>query len=468
MPDPGHIPSRVVAKGRSGPVAIDLRKGERFAIESPYGQDGPVFFRFDDSLWVEEVKRLSGNTQYWVVPAAHAATSFITNGSTPPPNLSPTLEYPLRWMALFGDSAIGQVLRDDEEWGPFTRKIRAALLRLENGMWLRLDTTGLLPSGEELSDDEAADLLLGEGYPTADHPLPDDIWALVEGRKAGTGPVTDEESTAPTYEQIASDLAGAMVEYESIRDEMHQMRAKCDTLLDSQRKQDDQTKRALFEARRARVELKLRENVGTMLIAKLEESISEAPRSAIVDRDDPVVRETANRTKALLDELPAAVAAAALVAIAADEPRLVSALPDTQQKSPVGSDTPRTEKKPRPKGRRRLRLAEANQRAMDLAEADKNFVHKPLPEWAEAIGCAEGQVPNLPLWQKVMEMTGRGKKGKAPRVVTLTEGLLAATPDPQAELCRLVAETTRENEPSPLQDDPHGMPHRVRVSRRRL
>jgi hypothetical protein len=70
-------------------------------------------------------------------------------------------------------------------------------------------------------------------------------------------------------------------------------------------------------------------------------------------------------------------------------------------------------------------VKQANDTAMALAEADPGFLSKPLRGWAEAIGCSDGLVNKLPLWQETMEQTGRGKRDKAsaPKVISLTENL---------------------------------------------
>src|SRR5262249_11683120 len=43
---------------------------------------------------------------------------------------------------------------------------------------------------------------------------------------------------------------------------------------------------------------------------------------------------------------------------------------------------------------------EANDKAIALAKADRFFVQRSLREWADAIGCSEGLVPKLDLWQQ--------------------------------------------------------------------
>jgi hypothetical protein len=103
----------------------------------------------------------------------------------------------------------------------------------------------------------------------------------------------------------------------------------------------------------------------------------------------------------------------------------------------------------------RLTLEQANEKAMQLAEADPQFIHKTQRQWARAIGCATGQIAKLPLWREVAKETGRDRTGKRkrPRVVSLTERVLAKTADPQAELNRLVAEQRRDDEPSPLEEE---------------
>jgi hypothetical protein len=108
---------------------------------------------------------------------------------------------------------------------------------------------------------------------------------------------------------------------------------------------------------------------------------------------------------------------------------------------------------------------EANQRAMDLAALDPGFVHKTQREWATAIGCSVGQVARTRLWEKTMEVSGRGRKGKPkrPKAVALTDKVLATQAQDAGAptLDRLVAEQEGDAEPSPLEDDPPDRPRRV-------
>jgi hypothetical protein len=141
--------------------------------------------------------------------------------------------------------------------------------------------------------------------------------------------------------------------------------------------------------------------------------------------------------------------------------------------SAASSDSSYHAERPSESSRRtRTSIAKANAEAMKLAEADPEFVHKSLREWAHALRCAPSLVPSLPFWQAVMERTGRGRKGKdkAPHAVGLTDKLLATTPDPAAEdpqaaLDGLIAEQRSDFEPSPLAEDT-GKPVRVRTKKK--
>jgi hypothetical protein len=117
----------------------------------------------------------------------------------------------------------------------------------------------------------------------------------------------------------------------------------------------------------------------------------------------------------------------------------------------------------------RMTAAEANERAMGLAKADRFFVKRSLREWAEAIGCSEGLVAKLPLWLATMEKTGRGKKDRVapPKAVSLTGNLEAVLGDEDAELKRLMAEQQADMEPNPCEDDPPDTrPRKVRTHKR--
>jgi hypothetical protein len=74
---------------------------------------------------------------------------------------------------------------------------------------------------------------------------------------------------------------------------------------------------------------------------------------------------------------------------------------------------------PRPK--RTLTVEEANEKAKQLANADRSFVHKTQRQWAQAIGCSVGLVAKLPLWKTAMRQSGRGKGEKKPKAVPLSE-----------------------------------------------
>jgi hypothetical protein len=117
-----------------------------------------------------------------------------------------------------------------------------------------------------------------------------------------------------------------------------------------------------------------------------------------------------------------------------------------------------------------MTVERANSKAMALAKADPAFVHLPLRDWATAIGCSEGQVPKLPLWQDTMKQTGRGKKKgpSAPKVVSLTDSLEAVTGEGGRDevLNQLTAEQQADFEPSPLDEDPPDRPRKVRTRKR--
>ena len=140
----------------------------------------------------------------------------------------------------------------------------------------------------------------------------------------------------------------------------------------------------------------------------------------------------------------------------------------------------------------------ANEIARHLLETEPSFREKSQREWAEAIECSVGLVAKLPVWQAVMEKSGRGRKGKPtklpePRAVEITDKVQAkagytddpadgadreaamqallreATPAEQAtfhaksdeeqrELTRTYSQQAADAEPSPLDPDPLGAP----------
>jgi hypothetical protein len=115
----------------------------------------------------------------------------------------------------------------------------------------------------------------------------------------------------------------------------------------------------------------------------------------------------------------------------------------------------------------RLTSRQANEKAMKLAKNDPQFVNKTLREWASDIGCSPALISGLPFWRQIAERTGRSRKGRAPRVVTLTDKLLAVTPDRHAELERLTAQQRADSEPSPLDADPSDQPSRKLKARKK-
>jgi hypothetical protein len=118
--------------------------------------------------------------------------------------------------------------------------------------------------------------------------------------------------------------------------------------------------------------------------------------------------------------------------------------------------------------RRRMTLAAANTRASELAKEDSAFLSMSLRAWANAIGCSEGQVVNLDLWiAQHKQADNESKKRKSPKTVTLTESLLAVTPERDESLQRLIREHKADREPSPLEPDPPDKRRRVR-SRKEL
>jgi hypothetical protein len=120
----------------------------------------------------------------------------------------------------------------------------------------------------------------------------------------------------------------------------------------------------------------------------------------------------------------------------------------------------------------RMTRQAANAKAMELAKADPSFVQRSLREWADAIGCSEGLVANLPFWRETMKQTGRGKEGSvpAPKAISLTSNLEAVTGEGgrDEQLKSLIAEQEADREPSPVDDDAPGSPPRKVYHKKRL
>jgi hypothetical protein len=188
---------------------VDLKKAEPFKFRDPPNPT-KVAYRVEPDLWVWETTNLiSGKSYYTTVELLDVAAMFLTvKGSKPPKDLRHTHKYSVssvcmvdeRYVVTYGDgdaslSEIRERLKDRQ----------ALLFRLQNGMWVVVDhhcfectVNGRLSFPHyKLSEEEALDLLQREGYPTGDHPLPEDLWDLCELRRlracqSADGPSTSE------------------------------------------------------------------------------------------------------------------------------------------------------------------------------------------------------------------------------------------------------------------------------------
>jgi len=113
-----------------------------------------------------------------------------------------------------------------------------------------------------------------------------------------------------------------------------------------------------------------------------------------------------------------------------------------------------------------MSVEEANQKAMDLAKADRLFVQRSLREWAHAIGCSDGLVAKLPLWRAtIMSIPlseSGGKRGPAPDAFPKWERNVAAH---RAAIDRWLAAPYRVYSPAataspPVRPVPHPFPAR--------
>ena len=82
-----------------------------------------------------------------------------------------------------------------------------------------------------------------------------------------------------------------------------------------------------------------------------------------------------------------------------------------------------------------MSIDEANQRARDLLKSKKEWTQREL---AKAIGCADGQVCELPAY-KVWRDEHKPKGDKAPKAIPATDKVLASVGKEDAELERLIA-----------------------------
>jgi hypothetical protein len=107
---------------------------------------------------------------------------------------------------------------------------------------------------------------------------------------------------------------------------------------------------------------------------------------------------------------------------------------------PRGGKRGRTSPKPR------VSIGEANLRARDLLKIKRNWSQREL---AEAIGCAVGQVRNLPAYQAWLEGQ-KPKRTKVPKAIALTHDLLQVIGEPDEVLKSLIDDQAKDSEPSPL------------------
>jgi hypothetical protein len=105
----------------------------------------------------------------------------------------------------------------------------------------------------------------------------------------------------------------------------------------------------------------------------------------------------------------------------------------------------------------RMRLLDANDKAIALARQNRAFLRRSLREWAQAIGCSTGLVARLPLWIRLRERKRQLRgQGKSPPTVSLTPGLEAVVggEDTEGAIRQLIEEQREDFEPSPLEEDP--------------
>ena len=93
-----------------------------------------------------------------------------------------------------------------------------------------------------------------------------------------------------------------------------------------------------------------------------------------------------------------------------------------------------------------MTVERANVVMREIAARDPDFARTATAEqWGERVGCSVSTVAATSMWQVTMEQTARGRSGKSHELKpaserSLTRNILAARPDPDAELRRLNAE----------------------------
>jgi hypothetical protein len=181
---------RVLVKDKSSGKTfyVDLQKARPFEFHDP-PNPCKVAYRVKPDLWVRETTNLiSSKSCYTTVELIDVAAKFLTvKRSKPPKDLRHTHKYSVSSVCMVDERDVVPYADDYDILSEIRERLKdrqALLFRLQNGMWVVVDhhcfesrVNGRLTfSHYKLSDEEALDLLQREGYPTDDHPLPEDLW----------------------------------------------------------------------------------------------------------------------------------------------------------------------------------------------------------------------------------------------------------------------------------------------------
>jgi hypothetical protein len=142
--------------------------------------------------------------------------------------------------------------------------------------------------------------------------------------------------------------------------------------------------------------------------------------------------------------------------------------------APIAGVPPRAD--PPPRKQKRMSVAEANAKAMELAkQRDRDFFDLSERQQARMIGTTWRTWSRTPLYRQERErkeklrakLAKQGTASKSPSVVGFT-GTLEAVVREDKSLKELIAEQRQDDEPSPLEDDPPGSRGRKVYTRKEL
>jgi hypothetical protein len=467
MASTSALSNRIIANDHCQALAVDLSDAERFDVFNQAGALAAVLFRFSNrtpwgDLWM--LQHMSRNGGYWYQTVSDAAVvaTFLSNGATPPPDLEPELQYPVRWTDIAHKLSLRDTLKT-EAWTDVRDAIRATLVRLKSGDWYLLDVAGVLPGAVHLFGDEVADLLVRNGLPTSGHPYVDEIWHICERNRRFAQALAAARCQT---EKVQVDGSSKHVRVGDIK--FAPILAMAEVILESARRLADWQGDRHLDETGAGMLLDLAGN-WLKLEAVLDElGVGAEPKTWAVGDDArsraagclrdiaKAVRENNDWFRMLPD-----VGDNSLVDLA---PEAVMGMPHKVFSARLGVVVDLLREVTTSEKRQRMTVDEANAAAMRLADTmGPAFFNLSERQQAEKIGCHWNTWRKTPLYK-----AGDKRREKAPgtgsrSAVSLTPRLEAITGQGEKDqvLKELIEEQERDFEPSPMDPDDSPTPDRV-------